>query len=223
MPTLYISTLLLSLRSMLQMDLPHLNVLTKIDNLATYPPLPLPLSFYTEARSLDHLLPYLEDEQSHSSAVGSHANNKFAALNESIVELVEDYGLVGYETLAVEDRASMLQLLHAIDRAGGYAFGTAEGVNESVWGLAVREGGSGKMEVRDIEERWIDRREDFDEMERQMWDEEGKAEKRKRGVGGTSGSPAGAGDSMGARSHYGSGHAEPLAASNGIKVVRRND
>lgn len=188
MPTLYISTLLLALRSMLQMDLPHLNVLTKIDNLATYPPLPLPLSFYTEARSLDHILPYLEGEQgagaSHDSQRSDkqHGASKFAALNEAIVELVEDYGLVGFETLAVEDRASMIQLLHTIDRAGGYAFGAAEGVNETVWGLAVREGGSGKMEVRDIEERWIERREEFDEMERQMWQEEAKADKRKRGI-----------------------------------------
>merc|ERR1711981_879943 len=36
-PSLYISALHLALRSMLQMDLPHLNVLTKIDNLVNYP------------------------------------------------------------------------------------------------------------------------------------------------------------------------------------------
>lgn len=178
------------------MDLPHLNVLTKIDNLASYPPLPMTLDFYTEARSLDHLLPYLEEEQkqdfpdaqpqnstsTHVSSSEDSRPNKFTALNEAIVELVEDFGLVGYETLAVEDRASMLQLLHAIDRAGGYAFGAAEGVNETVWEMAVREGGGGKMEVRDIEERWVGRRAEFDELERKMWEEEGKAVKRKAGV-----------------------------------------
>lgn len=178
------------------MDLPHLNVLTKIDNLASYPPLPLSLDFYTEARSLDHLLPYLEEEQKqdfpdarsqngssrHASSSVDSRPNKFTALNEAIVELVEDFGLVGYETLAVEDRGSMLQLLHAIDRAGGYAFGAAEGVNETIWEMAVREGGGGKMEVRDIEERWVGRRYDFDELERKMWEVEGKAVKRKAGV-----------------------------------------
>jgi hypothetical protein len=32
---------------MLQMDLPHLNVLTKIDNLRNYPNLPFNLDYYT--------------------------------------------------------------------------------------------------------------------------------------------------------------------------------
>ena len=178
------------------MDLPHLNVLTKIDNLASYPPLPLSLDFYTEARSLDYILPYLEEEQNEDVPQSSRATrdpedmdegedrppSKFAALNEAIIELVDDYGLVGFETLAVEDRASMLQLLHAIDRAGGYAFGAAEGVNESVWEMAVREGGSGHMQVRDIEERWVDRRQEFDDLEIKLWEEEGKAAKRKAGV-----------------------------------------
>jgi len=174
MPTLYISTLILSLRSMLQMDLPHLNVLTKIDNLVSQPPLPLPLDFYTEARSLEHLLPHLESEQGGSA--------KFTALNEAVVELVEEFGLVGFETLAVEDRSSMLQLLRTIDRASGYAFGGTEGADESVWQVAVSEGGGKTMEVRDIEERWIDRREEFDELERKMWEAEGKVEKRKAGA-----------------------------------------
>lgn len=159
---------------MMQMDLPHLNVLTKIDNLISQPPLPMPLDFYTEARSLEYLLPHLEQEQGGSK--------KFTALNEAIVELVEEYGLVGFETLAVEDRPSMLQLLRTIDRAGGYAFGSTEGADESIWQVAVAEGGGRTMEVRDIEERWIDRREEFDELERKMWEAEGKVEKRKAGA-----------------------------------------
>ena len=184
---------------MLQLDLPHLNVLTKIDNLVSYPPLALPLSFYTEARSLDHILPFLEAEQRrqpigpsldpvpHSSEGGEEDNDvtteagpppKFLALNQAILELVEDFSLVGFETLAVEDRQSMTQLLRAIDRAGGYAFGGTEGANESVWQVAVREGGSaGFMEVNDIEERWVDRRAEYDELERKMWEEEGKMER----------------------------------------------
>ena len=51
-PSLYVSSLLLALRSMLQMDLPHLNVLTKIDNLRNYPNLPFNLDFYTEVQDL---------------------------------------------------------------------------------------------------------------------------------------------------------------------------
>ena len=33
------------------------------------------------------------------------------------------------------------------------------------------------MEPRDVQERWVDRREEFDELERKQWEEEGKAER----------------------------------------------
>ncbi len=147
---------------MLQMDLPHLNVLTKIDKLADYAPLPFNLDFYTEVQDLSYLLPHLAAEQSPSS---SSSSNKFEGLNSAIVQLVEDFALVSFETLAVEDKRSMMTLLQAVDRAGGYAFGGAEGANDSVWQIAMREGFRG-MDVHDVQERWIDRREEFDEKER---------------------------------------------------------
>lgn len=168
-PSLYISTLLLSLRAMLQMDLTHLNVLTKIDKLASYGPLPFNLDFYTEVQDLSYLLPHFESE---GNSVLRHP--KFDALNNAVVELIEDFGLVGFETLAVEDKRSMMTLLQAVDRAGGYAFGGAEGANDTVWQVAVREGLSG-MTVGDVQERWIDRKEEFDEMERLEAEEAAKA------------------------------------------------
>ncbi len=164
LPSLYISTLLLSLRAMLQMDLPHLNVLTKIDKLASYAPLPFDLDYYTEVQDLSYLLPHLAQE----NLVMQHP--KFQGLNNAVIELVEDFGLVSFETLAVEDKKSMMTLLQAIDRAGGYAFGGAEGANDTVWQVAMREG-MGKMEIGDVQERWIDRKDEFDEMERQELEE----------------------------------------------------
>ncbi|KAI4287866.1 MAG: hypothetical protein L6R35_002871 [Caloplaca aegaea] len=168
LPSLYISTLLLSLRSMLQLDLPHLNVLTKIDKIASYGPLPFDLEFYTEAQDLSDITPHLLEE----NPMMRHP--KFEGLNNAVIELVEDFGLVAFETLAVEDKKSMMTLLQAIDRAGGYAFGGAEGANDTVWQVAVRDGLRG-MSVRDVQERWIDRKEEFDELERREIEEELKA------------------------------------------------
>ena len=145
---------------MLQMDLPHLNVLTKIDKLSSYGPLPFDLEYYTEVQDLAYLLPYLNDE----SPVMRHP--KFEGLNNAVIELVEDFGLVGFETLAVEDKKSMMTLLQSIDRAGGYAFGGAEGTNDTIWQVAMREG-LGRLSVRDVQERWIDNKDEWDEKERQ--------------------------------------------------------
>lgn len=184
-PSLYVSSLLLALRSMLQMDLPHLNVLTKIDNLQNYPNLPFNLDFYTEVQDLHYLLPHLNREQT-SGIPGptSHGaqdvdmdddepTSKFSALNKAIVELVEEFALVGFETLAVEDKKSMMTLLRAIDRAGGYALGGVEGANETVWSMAMQQDAV-TMDARDVQERWLDRRDELDEEERKAWENETK-------------------------------------------------
>ncbi|KAB8342736.1 hypothetical protein FH972_022334 [Carpinus fangiana] len=217
---------------MLQLDLPHLNVLTKIDNLASHGPLPLPLDFYTDASGLEYLLPYLEDEMSrttpgvppqqstqehtqdtatptkqtstrklrtnifdkssdseeddpdnkHPPTPPSNAS-KFTALNAAILDLVADYALVGFETLCVEDRASMRALLAAIDRASGYAIGAgpSSGPNAGadVWRMALKEPAA--MSVKDVEERWITRRASFDALERKQWEAEGRAERGETG------------------------------------------
>lgn len=168
LPSLYISNLILSLRAMLQMDLPHLNVLTKIDKLSTYAPLPFNLDFYTEVQDLSYLLPHLEEESS------TMRGSKFEGLNTAIVELVESFGLVGFETLAVEDKRSMMHLLQVIDRAGGYAFGGAEGANDTIWQVAMREGTT-TMDVKDVQERWLDAKDEYDERDRREWEEQAKA------------------------------------------------
>lgn len=184
-PSLYVSSLLLALRSMLQMDLPHLNVLTKIDNLRNYPNLPFNLDYYTEVQDLQYLLPHLNREQtsgipgpagtaiSEGMDLDDEPASKFSALNKAIVELVEDFALVGFETLAVEDKKSMMTLLRAIDRAGGFAMGGIEGANDTVWQMAMRENGA-TMDARDVQERWLDRRDELDEEERKAWEDETK-------------------------------------------------
>ena len=155
------------------------NVLTKIDNLKAVggDDLPFNLDFYTEVQDLNYLIPALAMEQ------GPSANAKFDKLNDALIQQVEDFGLVGFETLAVEDRASMASFVRAIDRANGWVLAGARGTDEtgrtlddeaSVWAQAMSDHWAGKMEVRDVQERWIDRREEYDELERKAWEEEAK-------------------------------------------------
>jgi len=203
-PSLYISSLLLALRSMLQLDLPAINVLTKIDNLHRYPPLPFNLDFYTEVHDLNYLLPHLDAEEARllgpptdvptTTAADEEAPprpSRFAALNEAIVSLVTDFPLVAFEPLVVDDRSSMSSVLRAADKALGYipadpgaGAAAAAGVppdaiwSDTMWRDAVRaEPGSqwGGLDVAEVQERWIDGREEADERERKAWREEGAA------------------------------------------------
>ncbi|KAL7337641.1 tryptophan synthase beta subunit-like PLP-dependent enzyme [Rhodotorula toruloides] len=107
----YVSVLLLALRTMLQLELPHINVLSKIDLLGQTGDLPFNLDYYTEVQDLSYLLPLLERDQ---------RTKRFSELNRVICEIVEEFGLVGFETLAVEDKDSMLRLVQVIDQALGY-------------------------------------------------------------------------------------------------------
>ena len=159
------STVLLALRAMLQMDLPHINILTKIDRIADYDPLPFNLDYYTQVQDLNYLMPSLEGE---SPAIRS---GKFSRLNEAIANLVEQFGLVNFEVLAVENKKSMMHILRVIDRASGYAFGGAEGANDTIWQVAMRNETS-LLDVQDIQERWIDNKEAYDDAERQEEEEQ---------------------------------------------------
>lgn len=157
-PSQYISILLLALRSMLQLDLPHVNVLSKIDLLKNYGELPFNLDFYTEVQDLTYLFPHIEAEQ--KTVLGK----RYAKLTEAIADLVMEFGLVNFEVLAVEDKKSMISLLTVIDKATGYMFGSTEVGGDTIWAEATRQGGYLGV-IQDVQERWIDHKDKYDELE----------------------------------------------------------
>lgn len=169
-PSQYISILLLSLRAMLQMDLPQVNVLSKIDLLKQFvehEPLPFDLNYYTEVQNLNYLIPHIETEENNPRA--KFFKQKHLKLSEMIAEMVEDYNLIQFEVLSIEDKNSMINLLSLIDKSNGYAFGNELG-GDSIWQDAIRQSSTGYMQEIDIQERWIDHKDEWDQLE---------AEKRK--------------------------------------------
>ncbi|TDL22052.1 cytoplasmic protein [Rickenella mellea] len=179
----YISVLLLSLRAMLHLELPHINVLSKIDIIAQYGDLEFNLDYYTEVQDLSYL--------DHSLSASSP---RFAALNRAICSVIEDFSLVGFETLAVEDKESMLHLTHAIDRATGCVYvppppsALPAGVvadphappshrpnTGALFSVAAGPMKGARSDVRDVQERWVDAKEEWDAHERREWRREGEA------------------------------------------------
>ncbi|OBZ77264.1 GPN-loop GTPase 2 [Grifola frondosa] len=178
----YISVLMLALRVMLHLELPHVNVLSKVDLIQQYGDLDFNLDFYTEVQDLS----YLENALSSSSP-------RYAALNMAICSLIEDYGLVGFETLAVEDKESMLHLTRVIDKATGCVFvppadatqppdtidaaGVASVRRPNQYALFSSAAGpvlGPRSDVRDVQERWLDAREQWDAWEKAQWRKEGQ-------------------------------------------------
>ncbi|GMG55901.1 unnamed protein product [Ambrosiozyma monospora] len=59
----------------------------------------------------------------------------------------------------------MINLLSLIDKSNGYCFGTNELGGDSIWSDAIRQSSMGFLEDIDIQERWIDEKEKWDELE----------------------------------------------------------
>ena len=127
--------------------------------------------FYTQVQDLSYLLDQLNE---------SHRTKRYAALNSAICDLIEDFGLIHFETLAVEvfelnsqsnckDKRSMARLLEAVDRAGGYMFGSTEASADYIWTSATRTGWASDVNIHDIQERWIDYKDEYDAKEREEW------------------------------------------------------
>lgn len=243
----YVSLLLLSLRAMLTLELPHINVLSKVDllggaaaqigrrnpgsigsdddsdneedenseianeekdnTLAPQGGLPFKLDFYTEVQDLDYLVDHL------NSSMGPRRTARFAELNEKICGIIEEFGLVQFETLAVEDKRSMIRLQRILDKATGYVYiehPDNKSTNESNGKITSQTGAEGLRDVKlpgqedpslaayelnsgsrrgtaasaaalfsvadrgapigwgsglDVHERWLDHREEWDEIE----------------------------------------------------------
>lgn len=154
----YISMLLLSLRAMVQLELPHVNVISKIDLLSSYRELPMRLDYYLEVQDLRQLIPLVEQES--PTVLGVN----YVRLTELIADLVEDYNLVSFEVLAIENKRSMIHLLQVIDKANGYAYGSLELGGDHIWAEAVRN--SSNYDDVDLHDRWVENKAAYDEEER---------------------------------------------------------
>lgn len=67
------------------------------------------LDYYTDAQDLNYMADYLHETQP-----------RVARMYEVLGDIVQEYGLVSFETLAVEEKASMIHLVEVLDRAIGY-------------------------------------------------------------------------------------------------------
>ncbi|XP_060703276.1 GPN-loop GTPase 2 [Hemiscyllium ocellatum] len=116
-PAKFISILCTSLSTMLQVELPHVNILSKMDLIEQFGKLAFNLDYYTEVLDLSYLLDHLAKDPFFKS---------FRRLNKKLVEVIEDYGLVSFIPLNVQDKETMKHVMRAVDKANGYCFGDSE-------------------------------------------------------------------------------------------------
>ncbi|XP_047267081.1 GPN-loop GTPase QQT1 isoform X2 [Capsicum annuum] len=152
-PGKYVSALLLSLSTMLHLELPHVNVLSKIDLIESYGKLAFNLDFYTDVQDLSYLQNALSQDP---------RSAKYRKLTKELCEVIEDYGLVNFTTLDIQDKESVGNLVKLIDKSNGYIFA---GIDASAVGfskIAVGPVDWDYYRVAAVQEKYIKDDEDFD-------------------------------------------------------------
>ena len=126
-PTSYVAACLLSLTAMLRLELPHINILTKIDMAPRYE-LAMPLEFFREAQELHRITPFCGarpaslDEGDCIEETSVYARN-LQRLSGKLCELVDDFSLVCYEPLDVSDGDSVARVVRLLDKCNGHPCG----------------------------------------------------------------------------------------------------
>ena len=119
----FLAAALLTLTAMLHLALPHVSALSKVDLLESYGALPFDLEFYARGGEAEHLAAaVLADSMPSGGDAPTPAQRRRAKLSRGLCELLDDYGLVNFVTLDVQDEASMRTLLALIDKANGAVF-----------------------------------------------------------------------------------------------------
>jgi len=106
----FVAVLLTCLSTMIQLDLPHVNVLSKID-LLDEDALPQRLEFFTEVMDLEVLTRDVDQHPLFS---------KYAKLSEALAGVVEDFGLVHFIPMNVQDPETVWEVVKTADKALGF-------------------------------------------------------------------------------------------------------
>ncbi|KAF0976803.1 hypothetical protein FDP41_004098 [Naegleria fowleri] len=167
----YISVLMVSLSIMIRLELPHVNILSKIDLIEQYGKLAFDIDFYTDVQDLSYLVQSIgrkpeshidgeansnpiesdedendddekhdmQDEESFESKIAKRKRKyktRFRKLNQLMADVIQDYSLVSFCTLNIQDKESVLNVLKTVDKASGYVFGACEQDNTSILDVA---------------------------------------------------------------------------------------
>ncbi|KAL0332303.1 UNVERIFIED_CONTAM: GPN-loop GTPase QQT1 [Sesamum calycinum] len=153
-PGKYVSALLLSLSTMLHLELPHVNVLSKIDLIESYGKLAFNLDFYTDVQDLSFLQHHLDQDP--RSAKHRYVNS-FAWLTS-----LADYLLFLFLIHVIsQDKESVGNLVKLIDKSNGYIFAGIDASAVEFSKIAV----GPRLTVAAVQEKYMKDDEMFDNNE----------------------------------------------------------
>lgn len=95
---------------MLHIALPFLNILSKVDLAEKYGKLPFNLDYYTEVLDLEYLVDGLDADP---------LTAQYKSLNSAVASVIENYGLVSFLPLDVQNEKLLTKVAQAVDKCVG--------------------------------------------------------------------------------------------------------
>ncbi|KAL1832089.1 hypothetical protein ACET3Z_001740 [Daucus carota] len=152
-PGKYVSALLLSLSTMLHLELPHINVLSKMDLIESYGKLGFNLDFYTDVEDLSYLQNLLAQDP---------RSAKYRKLTKELCDVIEDFSLVNFSTLDIQDKESVGNLVKLIDKCNGYIFAGIDASAAEFSKIAVGPVDFDYYRVAAVQEKYVKDDDNFD-------------------------------------------------------------
>lgn len=132
---------------MLHLELPHVNVLSKIDLIENYGRLAFNLDFYTDVQDLSYLQHHLDQDP---------RSAKYRKLTKELCGVIEDFGLVNFTTLDIQDKESVGNLVKLLDKTNGYIFAGMEASAVEFSKIAVGATDWDYYRVAAVQEKYMD-------------------------------------------------------------------
>ncbi len=135
---------------MARLEFPHINVLSKVDLIEKYGELAFNLDFYTDVQDLRYLLQpdVTSTEATSTSSRLERFRTKFQKMNELLIDVIEDFSLVSFHPLNIEDGENMQELMNTIDKSNGFVF---QNTRDSLTNMAFSDTTN---VVRDVQEKY---------------------------------------------------------------------
>lgn len=106
------------------------------------------LEFFTDNGDLSYLVDMLKQDP---------LAKRHVQLNSALVEVIEDFPFVGYHTLDIQSKESVMRLLHAIDKSNGYVYANMD-ANKVTYEALVGKPEKDPRWTLQVEERYVKRR-----------------------------------------------------------------
>ncbi|CAG2102598.1 unnamed protein product [Medioppia subpectinata] len=109
----FISVAINCLQSMIHLEMPHISVLSKVDLIQKYAKTDFGLDFYCDLLDLNYLVDKMNEQNDPFLA-------KYQKLTAALAGVIEDYSLLSFIPLDVNNAKSVIRVLKSCDRANGY-------------------------------------------------------------------------------------------------------